>query len=713
LASITLPAGGTISYLYTGSNNGIECSDGSAAGLNRTVNPGGEWKYVRSGSGTAWTTTVTDPQNNQTTLNFQGIYETERQVYQGTSTLLKATYTCYNGDVTPSNCNSFTVNLPISRRTVFPQWPSGGLQSRNDTFFNNYGLVTELDEYAYGSGAPGPLARRTLTTYATLGNGIVGMPSSVTVEDGSGIVKTQTNYCYDEATPSGTATCSATGAPTATSGTPQHVAVTGSRGNLTTIASAVSTSTTLGKTFTYYDTGNVNTATDENGTHTTYNYGGSSCGNSFPTSVSGPLGLSRSMAWNCTGAVQTSGTDENGGTTSSTYNTDPFFWRPNAQTDQASHATNITYGGESSLETSMLFSTATADGLTTVDGLGRTLVSQRKESPSSGNYDSIETDYDSLGRPSRKTLPYVATAGQTNSSAPGITTTYDALGRELQIADSPVAGRTITLAYIQNDSYRTLGPAPNGENTKRKQLEYDALGRLTSVCEISNATGTGSCGQTSPATGYLTTYTYDVLNHLLTVTQNAQSGSSQQTRTFTNDGLGRMTSEKNPESGTTNYTYDIDATCGTSKGSLVKKVDAVGNTTCYTYDALRRLTSTTYSGPYSSNTPNKYFVYDAATVNGIAMTDVKTRMAEAYTATSPTGTKITDIGFSYSVRGETSDVYESTPHSGGYFHSSATYWANGALETLGNNIATLPVFSYALTGRAELTPCRRARVRIL
>jgi RHS repeat-associated protein len=153
--------------------------------------------------------------------------------------------------------------------------------------------------------------------------------------------------------------------------------------------------------------------------------------------------------------------------------------------------------------------------------------------------------------------------------------------------------------------------------------------------------------------------------------------------------------------------FDTDATCGTSQGDPVKKIDAVGNTTCLAYDSRHRPTSVTYSGPYSSSTPNKYFVYDAATVNSVAMTSVKSRMAEAYTATSSTGTKITDIGLSYSVRGEASDVYESTPHSGGYFHTSATYWANGTLDVLTakygtSNITGLPTFTYAPDGEGRI-----------
>jgi len=370
-------------------------------------------------------------------------------------------------------------------------------------------------------------------------------------------------------------------------------------------------------------------------------------------------------------------------------------------TDQESNVTNITYTAQTSSEESLLFNSnaSTFDVRENVDGLGRGNLSQVRETPSSSNYDSVETDYDVVGRLSKTSLPFVSTAGQTNSSAPGTAISYDALGRKSQTTDS--GGLIITFTYIQNDTYRSIGPAPTGENAKRKQFEYDALGRLTSVCEITSSTGSGTCGQTSSATGYWTEYTYDLLDDLTSVTQNAQSSNSQ-VRTYAFDGLRRMTSETNPESGTASYSYDSDATCGTSEGDMVKKIDAVGNASCYAYDSRHRPTSVTYSGPYSSSTPNKYFVYDAATVNGVVMSNTKTRMAEAYTATSATGTKITDIGFSYSVRGELGDVYESTPNSAGYYHTSATYWPNRTLATLGSNIATLPAFSYATDGEGRI-----------
>ncbi|HXJ43487.1 MAG TPA: hypothetical protein VNH18_29665, partial [Bryobacteraceae bacterium] len=117
LASVTLPTGGTISYTYSAGNNGITCADGSAATLTRTTPDtagGNPWTYAHSESGTAWTTLITDPQGNQTNLNFQGIYETQRQVSQlinGSQTLLRQWTTCYNGNT--SNCNSTAIALPI------------------------------------------------------------------------------------------------------------------------------------------------------------------------------------------------------------------------------------------------------------------------------------------------------------------------------------------------------------------------------------------------------------------------------------------------------------------------------------------------------------------------------------------------------------------------------------------------------------------------
>lgn len=75
--------------------------------------------------------------------------------------------------------------------------------------------------------------------------------------------------------------------------------------------------------------------------------------------------------------------------------------------------------------------------------------------------------------------------------------------------------------------------------------------------------------------------------------------------------------------------------------------------------------------------------------------------AEGYTATCSTCTKVTDAGFSYTVRGELSDFYESTPHSGGYYQIPMTYWANGLIETFGPFLSD-PQLTYTPDGEGRI-----------
>jgi RHS repeat-associated protein len=102
----------------------------------------------------------------------------------------------------------------------------------------------------------------------------------------------------------------------------------------------------------------------------------------------------------------------------------------------------------------------------------------------------------------------------------------------------------------------------------------------------------------------------------------------------------------------------------------------------------------------ASVTPSRHFVYDSATVNGVAMANAKTRLAEAYTCFAPCSTKLTDIGYSYTARGETSDIYESTTHSGGYYHLTETYWANGAADQL-SGLSGLSTITYVVDGEGR------------
>src|SRR5262249_17854892 len=159
--------------------------------------------------------------------------------------------------------------------------------------------------------------------------------------------------------------------------------------------------------------------------------------------------------------------------------------------------------------------------------------------------------------------------------------------------------------------------------------------------EITTGVGAGTCQETSPQTGYWTQYVYDPRGLLAEVVQNAQSSASQ-TRHYTYDGLGRLTSENNPESGLTQYFYDTESSgkClsgwPSSSGDLITKLDANGNATCYQYDALHRVASVNFYGPNVA--PSRHFVYDADSVNGTSMANVKGRLAGAFTCTAGVST---------------------------------------------------------------------------
>lgn len=132
--------------------------------------------------------------------------------------------------------------------------------------------------------------------------------------------------------------------------------------------------------------------------------------------MSEPLSLSRSYMWNCIGAVMTQATDENGRNTNWTYN-DPNFWRVKAVQDPASATTNISYVTTPAFasESTLNFNgtTSTSDTRVTLDSLGRSHILQRRQTQGGSTYDSVEADYDALGRPSKTTIPYSGT-GRSN-----------------------------------------------------------------------------------------------------------------------------------------------------------------------------------------------------------------------------------------------------------------------------------------------------------
>lgn len=251
------------------------------------------------------------------------------------------------------------------------------------------------------------------------------------------------------------------------------------------------------------------------------------------------------------------------------------------------------------------------------DGLGRTTQSRQYETAT--RYILAEKKYDALGRTLATSNPYRPALGE----IPVWTTTaYDALGRVSSVT-APDGAKSYTLYH----GARTLATDPA---QVQRLSRADALGRLVEVWEVrtaDEATGTEQVSFPVPeglkipkvSAGYKSSYSYDLLGNLTTVTQRIGATGTTQKRSFVYDSLSRLTSATNPESGTIGYRYDAG-------GNLVLKIDsrpggaalpncsipyAGGNVaTCYEYDTLNRIKSRTYN----DGTPNVTYSYDDANV---------------------------------------------------------------------------------------------------
>lgn len=489
--SVKLRTGGTISYTYTGSTAGVDCTNLNAILSMTRQTPDGTTTYSRQNlSGTLWETTVVDAQGNETNYFFQYLavnsspgangqfYEVKRQIYQGSNPgqLLETVFTCYNGSV--ADCSNTAITLPISQRVQIVQLPNG-LQSQTTLFFNSSGSVTEEDKYDYGQNAPGSLIKKTTIAYASLGNNILNRPASVTVSDGSNNQVAQTTFGYDE-----------TPVASTSSQTPQHAAVLGSRGNRTSVSRLLSTgNTTITTHKTYDDSGNVATSTDALGNTTQFSYADNfSDGvnrNSFayltqttlPTTGSVAHVVSRQYEPN-TGLTVKS-TDQNGTTT--TFGFDAIN-RPLQVVYADGGGTNYNYPDPNTLERkTKLVGNTVIDSFTSLDGLGRT--KQTRLVDPNGD-DFVDTGYDNLGRKASESNPHRSTSSSTDGTTQYA---YDALGRNTQIT-RPDGG----IVSIDYSAFPKV--ISTDETGRQRSSKTDGLGRLLEVDEPGDASS-GSASQ--------------------------------------------------------------------------------------------------------------------------------------------------------------------------------------------------------------------------
>ena len=611
ISSILLPSGGSITFSYTGSNDGISCSDGSTEGLTITTTDGSissTKQYSRVQSGSNWLTTITYPKmpydsaSNQSVITFNSTgQETQRKMYQGSSSsgqLLRTVNSAWAANGTPA---SKTVILEDNQT-----------ESELETSFDTFGNLLGTKEHDWGTGAPGSILRTTsftlLSTSAYINLHILDRVTDKTVADSTGTIHYREHTDYD-----------VTSLAPCPLGVPGHDDSIGcgsnTRGNptaVTTYANAAAPSGGVTRNFSYDIFGNLVQADMSCCQKKTWNYSATTK-YAYPDSVvsgsSGGPQLTTSATYNLSSGTVATSTDENAKVTSYTYD---VMNRPLTLKRPDSTQLTYTYDDAANSETlsEPILGTAAMQRKSVYDGLGRTTKVSTLDA-SGTSYSIVETQYDPLGRPYMVSNPH-------NSTAQYWTTTqFDALGRPTKVI-APDNSQT-TYAYSENTVTVT-----DSAGKQRKSVS-DGLGRITSVDEP-DVTNGNSLTQ-------VTSYVYSVLDDIQTATQGVQ------TRTSVYDDMGRLTSATTPESGTVSFQYN-------SFDLVTQRTDARGVITTYSYDGLNRLTQVTYNVG-TTGVPATHSVTYAYGTNQAQFND-----GRVITMTDGTGTE----SYTYDLLGRTTQI---------------------------------------------------------
>ena len=625
LTQMTTPYGGHLRWAYTqytlsGSRTFREvqnryllmCASSMAAYC--SANGGTETEHVLvryGGDGSnsvhywAWLVDIAAPaakvwyfQTDTTQFNggLQTIYQ--QRTYPANSTFFEQDFTW---NQTPTSVNPY-IGTTL---TTLDGGQSYQAQKKTTQTLDQYGNLLTMQAYDFGNlSTP---ARTYTNTYLTDSNftsrHIVNRLTSSTVTDGTRTTTLVTNT-YE-------------GAPynlTDLPGVHEHDSAYntsfGYRGNV-----VGSTTPAATKLFQHDIGGNV-TSTTVNGVYSTV-------ATSSSTNYAAPSQMTTntlSSTANWTSALGlSSAAGPNGDTASFGYDTNG---RPTSTTSPTGAVTNYTYNDSASPP----YKTATTNThwiQTAMDGFGRTV--QTLNTGAS----VVATHYDPCGCSPLGKMSQVSQPFTPNGSVYWTNYTYDASGRTTKVALPD--GSATTYAY-QGNTVTVTDPAG-----KTKTFTMDAFGNLTKVVE------------TDPTLGQVSTnYTYDILNHLITVSM--PRGSNTQTRTFnyipsgTSSVGAYLLSATNPENGTVSYTYN-------SNGLLASKTDAKGQVFTYFYDIYyNRLYQIKLNGSVL-----RTFIYDTNSLDGSFTSYGAGRLVAVqnaqFTPGSSNPTEFTEM-YSYTIAGQ-------------------------------------------------------------
>jgi YD repeat-containing protein len=509
----------------------------------------------------------------------------------------------------PANFPLFTYSTFSDQQLGYLLVPSPWAQA---LFYGNKTRETHYDYGTSGSGVPGPVLSDTQTTYLWSSSpayetaGLLKLPSTVVVNNGSGQRMAETDYYYDE-----------------NNGSPQGV-----YGNLTSVKRWLNATNSWVTTSTIYDNhGMPICKVDGRGNSTKIVYDGTglypqSITSGIPnSSCSGSGLLTTTYQYDSSTGSLLSTTDPNNVTTNYSYN-DPLGRVTNIKkaVGTSSEAwTKYTYNSPTSTTVNTDLTTK-GDGLlsatTITDGFGRVI---QTTDPTGANVQKI---YDSRGNLQAVSNPYTGTT-------PSIYTSYlyDGLGRMVDECHQDNGSGSATcvpgndyLSWSYTGSCTTAYDEVGNPSTRCS----DALGRLLKVGEPGNLT---------------TTYSYDALSNLQcvdqwgTTTPGATPCTSGRKRQFSYDSLSRLVTSFNPETGTICYGQGNASNCANGydgNGNLLYKTDNRGITVGYSYDVLNRLYAKSYIND-PLGTASSCYQYDSTAVPGAAANYFLGRLTNSWT----------------------------------------------------------------------------------
>jgi RHS repeat-associated protein len=341
---------------------------------------------------------------------------------------------------------------------------------------------------------------------------------------------------------------------------------------------------------------------------------------------------------------------------------------------------------------------------TILDGFSRKVQIQVSDRSSQ---DYIDTTYDALGRVSTVSNAYRPGAPSTTNGTTQYG--YDALGRKTYELE---ADGTSAQYWCYDGDPDPTHPQPNCHGnassfTKGTWVDHrdevgndwqhvsDSAARLRAVIEPYS---------------YETDYAYDGFDDLKQIDQwgGAHGSATDLQRTFTYDGLSRLLTAKNPETGMITYSYLASgALCAGNPSIPCSKTDARGVQTSYAYDSLNRLTQKSYS---DGVTPEILYGYDGTSINFVPVPSNPARNLTV-SLKNTVGRMIyaTTVGlslevFSYDPMGRVANRWSTTPSfntGGSVALVSAQYDLAGGRTLLTDSTGRTFNYSYDSAGRLQ------------